>query len=64
MFSDIKPLYRDADKTEIIGALMEGNLSRLRTEHKLVGEDEVEPPVTLLWVLEFLANHFDRCEAV
>ena len=64
LFSDIKPLYRDADKTEIIGALMEGNLSRLRTEHKLVGEDEVEPPVTLLWVLEFLANHFDRCEAV
>jgi tetratricopeptide (TPR) repeat protein len=60
LFSDIKPLYKDASKAALIGEVMEGNLARLRAEHKLVGEDEVEPPVTVLWVLEFMANHYDR----
>ena len=60
LFSDIKPLYKDAAKVKIMGDLMEENLNLLRTQQKLVDETEVEPPVTVLWVLEYLSNHYDR----
>jgi len=60
LFSDIKPLYKDASKVKLMGELMEENLSLLRTQQKLVGEAEVDPPITILWVLEYLSNHHDR----
>jgi peptide alpha-N-acetyltransferase len=60
LFSDIKPLYKDAAKVQLMGDLMCANLALLRSEQKLEGEAEVEPPVTILWVLEYLSNHFDR----
>jgi hypothetical protein len=43
-----------------MGEHMEANLASLRACQKLAGEEEVEPPVTILWVLEYLANHYDR----
>jgi len=60
LFSDIKPLYKDVGKVQLMGELMEENLSLLRTQQKLVGEAEVDPPITILWVLEYLSNHYDR----
>ncbi|EKX40411.1 hypothetical protein GUITHDRAFT_158303 [Guillardia theta CCMP2712] len=60
LFSDVKPLYSKPDKVQIMEEVMVKNLERLRSEQKLVGEDDVDPPVTVLWVLEYLANHFDR----
>jgi len=60
LFSDIKPLYKDAAKVQLMGDLMCENLALLESEQKLVDEAEVEPPVTKLWVLEYLSNHFDR----
>lgn len=60
LFSDIKPLYKDTEKVKLMGQHMEANLAALRSQQKLAGEEEVEPPVTILWVLEYLANHYDR----
>ena len=60
LFSDIKPLYKDPAKVQLMGDLMNENLALLRSAQKLVGEAEVEPPVTILWVLEYLSNHCDR----
>mmetsp|Transcript_21228 Transcript_21228/g.50279 ORF Transcript_21228/g.50279 Transcript_21228/m.50279 type:complete len:845 (-) Transcript_21228:22-2556(-) len=61
LFSDVKPLYKDKAKIALIEEVMTANLASLRKDQKLDGAEEVEPPVTLLWVMEFLANHNDRC---
>mmetsp|Transcript_27403 Transcript_27403/g.56089 ORF Transcript_27403/g.56089 Transcript_27403/m.56089 type:complete len:854 (+) Transcript_27403:193-2754(+) len=60
LFSDVKPLYKDAGKVALIEEVMVGNLDALKATQTMPGADEVEPPATYLWVLEFLANHFDR----
>lgn len=74
LFSDIKPMYSQASKSTAIGGLFEKYLSSLKgpvarlpplleTKAKPVegGEDEKpEAEDTLLWVLHFLAQHYDR----
>ncbi|KAJ1493475.1 NMDA receptor-regulated protein 1-domain-containing protein [Baffinella frigidus] len=60
LFSDVKPLYKVAEKVKLMEEVMLSNLTMLEKEQKLSGEDTIEPPVTILWVLEYLANHFDR----
>jgi tetratricopeptide (TPR) repeat protein len=60
LFSDLKPLYKSPAKAAAIEEVMLANLASLEAGQTLPGSDAIEPPVTILWVLEFLANHFDK----
>ncbi|KAL1098978.1 hypothetical protein V6Z11_D05G133900 [Gossypium hirsutum] len=60
LFSDLSPLYDQPGKAEILEQLI------LELEHSISGDGgypdrtEKEPPSTLLWILFFLAQHYDR----
>lgn len=73
LFSDIKPLYEDGTKAKAFGNLFErfvkavegsenGSLPTLTPMHEQqeCEQVKVEPSCTLLWVLHFLAQHYDR----
>ncbi|TYJ33926.1 hypothetical protein E1A91_A05G135300v1 [Gossypium mustelinum] len=60
LFSDLSPLYDQPGKADILEQLI------LELEHSISGDGrypdrtEKEPPSTLLWILFFLAQHYDR----
>ncbi|KAH1066500.1 hypothetical protein J1N35_031487 [Gossypium stocksii] len=60
LFSDLSPLYDQPGKADILEQLV------LELEHSISGDGrypdrtEKEPPSTLLWILFFLAQHYDR----
>ncbi|KAL6996526.1 N-alpha-acetyltransferase 16, NatA auxiliary subunit [Sarracenia purpurea var. burkii] len=62
LFSDLSPLYDHPGKADILEQLV------LELEHSIritggypgSGRTEKEPPSTLLWVLFYLAQHYDR----
>ncbi|MBA0774737.1 hypothetical protein Gotri_009928, partial [Gossypium trilobum] len=60
LFSDLSPLYDQPGKADILEQLI------LELEHSISGDrrypdrTEKEPPSTLLWILFFLAQHYDR----
>lgn len=74
LFFNVKPLYTDRTKANAIGTLFEKFLSSLdSSEDQLLpipddgnaktesdGRCDSEPPCTKLWVLHFLAQHYDR----
>lgn len=62
LFSDLEPLYADADKARIIGELMEGFLANLRAHNKFLDSDanDSESPSSLMYALYFQAQHYDH----
>lgn len=78
LFSDLKPLYLDMSKANVLGKLFESYVDCLEksnakelpplidsassngdaTNKELT--QTFEPPCTLLWVLHYLAQHFDK----
>ncbi|MBA0866290.1 hypothetical protein Goshw_019701 [Gossypium schwendimanii] len=60
LFSDLSPLYDQPGKADMLEQLI------LELEHSISGDGrypdrtEKEPPSTLLWILFFLAQHYDR----
>mmetsp|Transcript_2029 Transcript_2029/g.3159 ORF Transcript_2029/g.3159 Transcript_2029/m.3159 type:complete len:899 (+) Transcript_2029:210-2906(+) len=71
LFMDLRPLYRDSSKAAAIGDLFESYRSALTagkglpplppsTDCSANGASEVESPQTAVWVLYFLAQHYDQ----
>ncbi|KAL3930903.1 MAG: hypothetical protein SGPRY_001338, partial [Prymnesium sp.] len=60
LFADVKPLYVDPQKVEVLGALFRSWLEQLELDGKLPGEAEPELPSSLLWVLVLYAQHLDK----
>ncbi|XP_018632751.1 N-terminal acetyltransferase A complex auxiliary subunit NAA15 isoform X2 [Nicotiana tomentosiformis] len=61
LFSDLYPLYNHPGKASILGELV----LRLEQSIKSTGgypeSEGKEPPSTLMWILFYLAQHYDRC---
>ncbi|KAG8379893.1 hypothetical protein BUALT_Bualt07G0136600 [Buddleja alternifolia] len=61
LFSDLSPLYDHPGKADILELLI------LELEHSIKrtgaypGRVDKEPPSTLMWILFYLAQHYDRC---
>eukprot|EP01132_Coremiostelium_polycephalum_P002779 gene2779-3454_t len=60
LFNNLKSLYHDTAKVEIIDQLFKEHLKNLRATHTLSGSDETVVPSTTLWCLYFLALHLNR----
>ncbi|WBW75056.1 NatA N-acetyltransferase complex regulatory subunit Naa15 [Schizosaccharomyces osmophilus] len=60
VFVDIKSLYKDTSKCEIVEKLVSGYASSLLDHAKFSTADtEVQIPTSLLWTYYYLAQHFD-----
>ncbi|KAJ3307506.1 N-alpha-acetyltransferase 15, NatA auxiliary subunit [Blyttiomyces sp. JEL0837] len=68
LFNSLKSLYTDPTKLETIQDLVLGYESALKSHSRFYVPaadaseeelDDIEPPTALLWVLYFLAQHFD-----
>ncbi|XP_035680936.1 N-alpha-acetyltransferase 15, NatA auxiliary subunit-like isoform X3 [Branchiostoma floridae] len=61
LFNNLRAMYPDKDKVAIIERLMLGYQESLKTAEKFNPNDEGEPqpPTAYLWVLYYLAQHFD-----
>ncbi|KAG0593029.1 hypothetical protein M758_1G292200 [Ceratodon purpureus] len=60
LFTDLRPLYSDPGKVEILEEVFLGVLSSLQTSKTFPSSSDVESPSTYLWTLYLLAQHFDR----
>ncbi|GMI93831.1 mutant,snc1-enhancing 6, EMBRYO DEFECTIVE 2753, OMISHA, NAA15 [Hibiscus trionum] len=60
LFSDLSPLYDHPGKADIIEQLVLELEHSIRTDGRYPDRTEKEPPSTLLWILFFLAQHYDR----
>jgi tetratricopeptide (TPR) repeat protein len=60
LFTDLKPLYKDESKTGLMEEVMLNFHKSLTAEQQLPSVGKAEVPVTLLWVLVYLAQHYDR----
>ncbi|KAK8524977.1 hypothetical protein V6N13_015973 [Hibiscus sabdariffa] len=60
LFSDLSPLYDHPGKANIIEQLVLELEHSIRTDGRYPDRTEKEPPSTLLWILFFLAQHYDR----
>lgn len=60
LFTDLKPLYKDAEKMALMEEVMVNFHKSLTAEQQLPSAGKAEVPVTLLWVLVYLAQHYDR----
>ena len=61
LFNDLKPLYTDEDKVNVIQELIESYINNLQQYHKFYANDTtVEPPNTLLWAYVYAACHYDK----
>ncbi|XP_066286330.1 N-alpha-acetyltransferase 15, NatA auxiliary subunit-like isoform X1 [Branchiostoma lanceolatum] len=61
LFNNLRAMYPDKDKVAIIERLMLGYQESLKTVEKFNPNDEGEPqpPTAYLWVLYYLAQHYD-----
>ncbi|KAM9965218.1 hypothetical protein ACTFIW_005028 [Dictyostelium discoideum] len=60
LFNNLKCLYNNKEKVEILSQLFLDQLNSLKEKQQLLGSDEKESPSTVLWCLYYLAQHFDR----
>ncbi|KAL1525014.1 hypothetical protein AB1Y20_019889 [Prymnesium parvum] len=60
LFADIKPLYVDSMKAEVLGDLFRSWLDQLERDGKLSGEALPELPSSILWVRILYAQHLDK----
>ncbi|CAK9174650.1 unnamed protein product [Ilex paraguariensis] len=60
LFSDLSPLYDHPGKADILEQLILGLQHSIKTIGGYPGRMDKEPPSTLLWVLFYLAQHYDR----
>ncbi|GMI78063.1 mutant,snc1-enhancing 6, EMBRYO DEFECTIVE 2753, OMISHA, NAA15 [Hibiscus trionum] len=60
LFSDLSPLYDHPGKANIIEQLVLELEHSIRIDGRYPDRTEKEPPSTLLWILFFLAQHYDR----
>lgn len=60
LFSNVKLLYKDQNKVQIIEKLMTCIASSLELNSFFPGTTQLEPPTTLLWTYLYLALHFDK----
>ncbi|XP_038999817.1 N-terminal acetyltransferase A complex auxiliary subunit NAA15-like [Hibiscus syriacus] len=60
LFSDLSPLYDHPGKADIIEQLVLQLEHSVRNDGRYPERTEKEPPSTLLWILFFLAQHYDR----
>ncbi|XP_063719063.1 N-alpha-acetyltransferase 15, NatA auxiliary subunit-like [Symsagittifera roscoffensis] len=61
LFRSVKPLYEDPEKASIIGSVVLGYYKTLQSSSKFHESDTTleTSPTTVLWVLHFLAQHYD-----
>mmetsp|Transcript_486 Transcript_486/g.1020 ORF Transcript_486/g.1020 Transcript_486/m.1020 type:complete len:894 (-) Transcript_486:3118-5799(-) len=68
LFMDLRPLYKDSAKVSAVQELFERYNSELQAHGKfppLKGQDAApESPQTRVWVLYYLAQHYDRLQLV
>uniref|UniRef100_A0A2P2MTN8 Uncharacterized protein n=1 Tax=Rhizophora mucronata TaxID=61149 RepID=A0A2P2MTN8_RHIMU len=60
LFSDLSPLYNHPGKADILEQLILELEHSIKMMGRYPGREEKEPPSTLLWILFFLAQHYDR----
>eukprot|EP00899_Mesostigma_viride_P025222 jgi/Mesvir1/5885/Mv00657-RA.1 len=64
LFSDLRSLYRDPAKVELIEKLFLSYVPSLDKDNRFPGGDAAggaaEPPSTIVWVRYFLAHHFNK----
>jgi len=60
LFVDLVPLYENKSKASIIGNLCQGYYDNLKTHDSFDTEDCKEPATALLWLLYYLAQHYDH----
>lgn len=60
LFSDLSPLYNHTAKADILEALLLGLEHSVKTTGSYPGREDKEPPSTLMWILFYLAQHYDR----
>ncbi|KAK8491677.1 hypothetical protein V6N13_023899 [Hibiscus sabdariffa] len=60
LFSDLSPLYDHPGKANIIEQLVLELEHSIKIDGRFPDRTEKEPPSTLLWILFFLAQHYDR----
>ncbi|XP_071539281.1 N-alpha-acetyltransferase 15, NatA auxiliary subunit isoform X2 [Panulirus ornatus] len=59
LFTDIRSLYNDPEKIQIVEKLMNGYLKNLEeTGHLCETDNEYKEPASILYVLMFLAQHY------
>lgn len=61
LFSDLSPLYNHAGKEDILERVILELEHSVKTTGGYPGSLEREPPSTLMWILFYLAQHYDRC---
>ncbi|QDZ25913.1 acetyltransferase [Chloropicon primus] len=59
LFQSLKALYKNDKNVDLIGNLFESYEKSLRGEEKLPKEEDKQAPDVLVWVLAFLAQHYD-----
>ncbi|EYU21564.1 hypothetical protein ABFS82_09G099700 [Erythranthe guttata] len=60
LFSDLSSLYDHPGKAEILEQLILELEHSIKTTGGYPGRSEKEPPSTLMWILFYLAQHYDR----
>jgi len=60
LFVDLRPLYDSDSKAIIIEELCQGYMDNLKTHNSFDTEDCKEPATALLWLLYYLAQHYDH----
>ncbi|XP_051147846.1 N-terminal acetyltransferase A complex auxiliary subunit NAA15 [Andrographis paniculata] len=60
LFSDLSPLYDHAGKADILEQIILDLESSVKTTGGYPGRADKEPPSTLMWILFYLAQHYDR----
>ena len=59
LFVDLRPLYTNEQKVAIIQELCEGYNNNLKVHKSFEVNGEQEPATALLWLLYYMAQHFD-----
>ncbi|KAL3840920.1 hypothetical protein ACJIZ3_025511 [Penstemon smallii] len=60
LFSDLSPLYDHPGKADILEKLILELEHSIKTTGGYPGRVDKEPPSTLMWILFYLAQHYDR----
>lgn len=61
LFSDLEPLYRDTEKSQIISSIIDEFITNLRAENKFDKTDakDSESPSSFMFALYYAAQHYD-----
>jgi peptide alpha-N-acetyltransferase len=60
LFVSLRALYKNADKVALIEKMVVGYLTNIDASGRFTPEGEEESPTVVIWVLHFLAQHFDH----